>query len=112
MALAYFNLSPYEFGKIRPAEFLTALNIRNKTVEDDRKHIAELVRGATFILTNLQLKKKINKPSELWKFSWDNDKKKPQKELTEEEKEESLRKLLKAANITLENDGKITTTTN
>lgn len=60
---------------MRPGEFWEALNAYQEGVSADRRHLGELVRGATLRLFNLQVDKRyrITDPSKFWKMPWDED---------------------------------------
>lgn len=58
---------------MRPGEFWEALSAHNEEVLADRRHIGELVRGATLRLFNLQVaqKHKMKDPAKFWPMPWD-----------------------------------------
>lgn len=58
---------------MRVGEFFEALLAYRNEKSDDRKHIGELVRGATLRLFNLQLKSsdRIKDPTKFWAMPWD-----------------------------------------
>lgn len=59
---------------MRVGEYFEALDAYRSEKTADRKHIGELVRGATLRLWNLQVKKqsRINDPVKFWQMPWDN----------------------------------------
>lgn len=79
MALAYFGLKGNEFGELRPSDFWCAVGVRLDEKSADRRHSAELARGAALRLWNLQVKKecRISEPALFWRMPWDED---PQQE--------------------------------
>lgn len=58
---------------MRLGEFWEGMDAHNKEKEADRRHMGELVRGATLRLFNLQLKPedRISDPSKFWAMPWD-----------------------------------------
>lgn len=58
---------------MRPGEFWEALSAHNEEVLADRRHIGELVRGATIRLFNLQVtpKYRAKDPTKFWPMPWD-----------------------------------------
>lgn len=58
---------------MRPGEFWEALDAHNEEKNADRRHIGELVRGATLRLWNLQVDRqyRIPLPSKFWMMPWD-----------------------------------------
>lgn len=58
---------------MRPGEFWEAFDAYREEKDADRRHIGELVRGAAFVLTNIQLKKKdrFKDPAKFWPMPWD-----------------------------------------
>lgn len=66
-------MSRKEFYELRPGEFWEALRAHTEMVNADRRHIGELVRGATLRLVNLQVAKKdrVREPSKFWPMPWD-----------------------------------------
>lgn len=72
-ALAYLGLTPKQFGELRMPEFWSGIEAHVSEKEADRRHVGELVRGATLRLWNLQVKKqhRISDPAEFWRMPWD-----------------------------------------
>lgn len=66
-------MSRKEFYEMRPGEFLEALSAHNDEMIADRRHIGELVRGATLRLFNLQVtqKSRVRDPRKFWPMPWD-----------------------------------------
>lgn len=58
---------------MRVGEFFEALIAYRQEKSDDRRHMGELVRGATLRLFNLQLKPadRIKDPVKFWHMPWD-----------------------------------------
>lgn len=58
---------------MRLDEFWEAMDAHNQEKEADRRHIGELVRGATLRLFNLQVAKKDRyiDPAKFWRMPWD-----------------------------------------
>lgn len=58
---------------MRLGEFWEAWDAYNQEKEADRRHMGELVRGATLRLFNLQVAKKdrYTDPSKFWRMPWD-----------------------------------------
>lgn len=58
---------------MRLGEYWEALDAHNNEVEADRRHMGELVRGATLRLFNLQIAKKdrFTDPTKFWRMPWD-----------------------------------------
>lgn len=58
---------------MRPGEFWEAMNAYNAEVTAQRRHLGELVRGATIRLWNLQVDKKyrIADVRKFWQMPWD-----------------------------------------
>ena len=72
-AFGVLGLSRREFYEMRPGEFWEALSAHNEEVLADRRHLGELVRGATLRLFNLQVaqKHKMKDPAKFWPMPWD-----------------------------------------
>lgn len=58
---------------MRPGEFWEALRAHGAEVNADRRHLGELVRGATLRLWNLQVGKQYRErsPEKFWPMPWD-----------------------------------------
>lgn len=58
---------------MRPGEFWEALRAYEAKISADRRHLGELVRGATLRLWNLQVtgKSRITDPKRFWPMPWD-----------------------------------------
>ena len=71
--ISLLHLSRNEFYMMRLDEFWEAMDAHNKEVEADRRHMGELVRGATLRLFNLQIAKKdrFTDPAKFWRMPWD-----------------------------------------
>lgn len=71
--ISLLHLSRDEFYMMRPGEFWEGMDAHNKEKEADRRHMGELVRGATLRLFNLQLKPedRISDPTKFWAMPWD-----------------------------------------
>lgn len=72
---------------MHPDEFFEALEAYQDKSDADRRHIGELVRGATLRMFNLELKKddRITDPRKFWMMPWD--------ESPEDENAEAIRQL-------------------
>lgn len=72
-AFGVLGLSRKEFYEMRPGEFWEALSAHNEKVLADRRHLGELVRGATLRLFNLQVaqKHRMKDPAKFWPMPWD-----------------------------------------
>ena len=62
-----------EFYEMRPGEFLEALAAHNEEVIANRRHMGELIRGATLRLFNIQVaqKSRMRDPAKFWPMPWD-----------------------------------------
>lgn len=60
---------------MRPGEFWEAFSAHNEEVLADRRHLGELVRGATLRLFNTQVaqKSRAKNPTKFWPMPWDED---------------------------------------
>lgn len=58
---------------MRPGEFWEALGAYNEDTMANRRHVGELIRGATLRLVNLQLRagSQIRDPRDFWRMPWD-----------------------------------------
>lgn len=74
-AFGILGLTRSEFYHMRPAEFWEAWLAHNEEVMASRRHIGELVRGATLRLVNLQLKQayQMRDPAKFWRMPWDEE---------------------------------------
>lgn len=72
-AISFLHLSVDQFGLLYISDFWAAMDAYAEEKQRDRQHIAELVRGATLRLWNLQVDKKyrISNPSEFWMMPYD-----------------------------------------
>lgn len=72
-AFGVLGLSRKEFYEMRPGEFWEALSAHNEEVLAGRRHIGELVRGATLRLFNTQVAKKSveRNLAKFWPMPWD-----------------------------------------
>lgn len=93
------------FYETRPGEFWEALRAHEEEVVADRRHIGELVRGATLRLWNLQVKKeaRMTNPAKFWPMPWDEvdsgeNEIKRLAHLNEEETQKEVRKFLQRVN--------------
>lgn len=76
-AFGVLRLSLVDFYEMRVGVFWEAWGAYNKEKFADRKHVGELIRGATIRLFNIQLPRKnqIKSPSDFWQMPWDDDEK-------------------------------------
>lgn len=82
LAFGVLGMTRKEFYEMRPGEFLEALAAHNEEVDADRKHLGELVRGATLRMFNLQVaqKNRYKDPAKFWPMPWDERKNTTEKE--------------------------------
>lgn len=87
---------------MRMGEFWEAMDAHNKEKEADRRHIGELVRGATLRLYNTQVMKcdRIADPVKFWRMPWDDittadEELKDFESMTDEQKAASSRNFIK-----------------
>lgn len=73
LAFGVLGMSRKEFYEMRPGEFLEALEAHNEEVAADRRHMGELIRGATLRLFNTQVaqKSRMRDPAKFWRMPWD-----------------------------------------
>ncbi len=73
LAFGVLGMTRKEFYEMRPGEFLEALAAHNEEVTADRRHLGELVRGATLRLFNIQVaqKSRMRDPAKFWPMPWD-----------------------------------------
>lgn len=89
---------------MRPGEFWEALNAYNEEVIAQRKHLGELIRGATLRLWNTQVSKghRIDDVKKFWRMPWDEDQEvnemKRLQSLSESERNEEVQKFLSKIN--------------
>ena len=98
-AFGLLHIPRSEFYLRRPGEFWEALEAHIQEKDADRRHIGELVRGATMLLFNLQLKKsdRISDPVKFWPMPWDHteeDEVRRLNSLSDEERQKELTKFL------------------
>ena len=67
------GMTPVAFYSMRVGEFWEALAAYRENQMQERRHSAELVRGATMILFNVQVQKKyrVKDPAKFWRMPWD-----------------------------------------
>lgn len=75
-AIALLHLSKAEFGELRLPEFWAAMDAYSEERDAERRHLGELVRGATLRLWNLQVRKqdRITDLDKFWRMPWDEEK--------------------------------------
>ena len=73
LAFGLLGISRREFYGMRPGEFWEAVRAYKERVNADRRHLGELVRGATLRLFNLQVDKRyrMKDPAKFWPMPWD-----------------------------------------
>lgn len=85
---------------MRLGEFWEAMDAFNKHAEAERRHIGELVRGATLRLFNTQVAKesRLTDPAKFWRMPWDEVKEdenlKRLNSLSQEERDSEAKKAL------------------
>ena len=101
MAVGLLRMSLEEFYGMRPAELFEALWAYRQERDADRRHIGELVRGATARLININLErcKQITDLVSLWPRAWDEPEDDDEEEsrlrgLSEEERAEEIKKFM------------------
>ena len=83
--------------------FWAAIDWHQQQIDADRRHIGELVRGATLRMFNLQLKRtdRIKDPRKFWPMPWDDTEDEEQAEtrrlqsLTDAERKDEVDKFFK-----------------
>lgn len=77
-AIAYLHLTLQDFGLLRLPEYWAAIDAYWEEKNADRRHIGELIRGATARLFNLQVSEKyrVEDPADFWPMPWDEKKEK------------------------------------
>lgn len=101
-AFGLLKLSRKDFYEMRVGEFFEALLAFREEKEADRRHLGELVRGATLRLINIQLRPKdrMKDPAKFWEMPWDETDDENQEEierlnsLTDEERTAEAKKFL------------------
>lgn len=68
-AFGTLHLSRKDFYEMRQSEFWEAMEAHRQEVDADRRHVGELIRGATLRLMNLQLTHPVG--LEAWPMPWD-----------------------------------------
>ena len=101
MAVGLLKLSLEEFYGMRPAELFEALWAYRQERDADRRHIGELVRGATARLININLEpcKQITDMLSFWPMPWDEPEDDDEEEsrlrgLSEDERAEEIKKFM------------------
>lgn len=101
LALGVLKMTRSDFYDMPVGEFWEALEAHYKEVEAERRHVGELVRGATLRLYNINLRKvdQIKDPRKFWKMPWDDPIEeeivgKRLEEMSDEQRSESARSLL------------------
>lgn len=87
------------FWTIHLGELLDAMHVWQEDRMAERRHLGELVRGATLRLFNLELKPKdrITDPVKFWPMPWDEETVDVEKEVaswTQEERDKKAREFL------------------
>lgn len=74
-AIGLLQIRRDDFYEMRVGEFFEGLDAHRKELEADRRHIGELVRGATLNICNHQRmpKDRIADPAKFWPMPWDDD---------------------------------------
>lgn len=69
--MSRFNLSWTKFLKLTPIEFFLALQDQEEFEISKIKPVCESIRTSTWYLLNVQVKKRIKKPQNLFSLPWD-----------------------------------------
>lgn len=105
-AIGILGMTLKDFGECRVGILDEAIEAHNNEHNADRKHIAELIRGATIRLFNLQVEKKSRYRSveDFWPMPWDekyqNKREADDKfsKMTDEERKKAAKKFMERIN--------------
>lgn len=102
MAIARLGLTPEAFGLMRVGEFWEAIVVWCEDHEADRRGLYTIIRNVGHSLFNIQLDRKDKMPPEKYmRLPWDEERKDSAEELlemTEEQRQASLDRLLEKIN--------------
>jgi len=72
-AIGLLHMDRREFGETRVGEFYEAMWAYRQQVEADRRHVGELIRGATVRLFNTQVERRYRmaEVEKFWPMPWD-----------------------------------------
>lgn len=94
-----------EFYLMRPGEFWEAVEAHSNEVEAERRHIGELIRGATLRILGPHLKRPVTDIASWWPMPWDEKKIDEEREeierlnnLTDEQRANEARAFLELIN--------------
>ena len=73
--IGLLHMTPGEFGETRIGIFYEALWAYRQEKEADRRHLGELIRGATIRLFNTQVGKRsrMTEVEKFWRMPWDSE---------------------------------------
>lgn len=100
-AFGLLGMSRSDFYLCRPVEFFEAWKAFNECRDAERRHLGELVRGATLRLFNTQIRKgkQISDPAKFWPMPWDETERNRAlneiKNLTAEQRSKKINEFLK-----------------
>lgn len=80
-AIALLHLSLDDLGRLRLPDYWAALRSYQEQVNADRQHLGNLIRCATMMLINIQLKpgSRFKTAQDFWPMPWDAPKEDPDK---------------------------------
>ena len=86
------GLRPDDFGNMRPSAYQAVVAAYTSAENDRLIYLGELIRGATFRIVSLFVKRRIRNIEKFWKMPWDKEKK---VEKDPEKRKKEIEKLLK-----------------
>lgn len=98
--IALLHLSPDDLGRLRLPDYWSAMTAYSEQVQADRQHQGDLIRCATMMLINLQLKPKdrFKRVQDFWPMPWDplsEDPGKAIRDMSDEERQSMYNDFLK-----------------
>ena len=105
LAIGVLGMRISDFYDMPVGVFWEAMEMHGKEVEAERRHVGELVRGATLRLFNINLKKsdQIRDPRKFWPMPWDDETQEPEDEaikeinaMSDEQRTASVKNLLQS----------------
>ena len=112
LATGVLGMRISDFYDMPVGVFWEAVHLHGREVEAERRHVGELVRGATLRLFNINLKKsdQIRDPRKFWPMPWDDEIPGTDEEameeinaMTDEQRTASVKNLLKTIGWDQEN---------